>query len=400
MKRERKCFWYFTMFIFLVSGLGLGLSGEEDTFALKGALVHPVTSASIEGATILVKKGKIVALGKDISLPEGIRVVDVRGKEIIPGLVDPHSHIGVFAANDANELPQPIGPENRALDALHLDLPDWMEAVKGGVTTVVTGPGSGERMGGQSVTIKTFGKDLEKRILKESGELKMAVNGVNLSHIPTIQANFLKAREYLKKWERYEAEADKASPPERDLSLEALAKVLKGEEVLRVHVIWANDIISFLKMKDEFGFELQFIHAPEAWKVAEEIAKRKVGVICMPIILSINLPEDLLKGIVTLQRSGVKIAMHSDYPVAPEKWFRLNASLAIRYGLEKEEALKAITINPAEMAKVDTRVGSIEVGKDADLVVLNGPWYEISSTVEKVFVDGILAYDSLREEER
>jgi len=384
----------YSSLIVLITGISLySEKRTEEAIALKGALIHPVTGPPVENATILIEEGKILAIGKNVNVPPGAKVFDVRGKSIIPGLIDTHSHLGIFIANDVNEKPQPIGPENRAIDAVHIDIPVWDEAVKGGVTTVVTGPGSGERMGGQSVTIKTFGKDLEKRILKESGELKMAVNGVNLSHIPTIHANFLKAREYLEKWEKYEAEGKKGPPPPRDLAMEALAKALKGEEVVRVHIMWANDMMSFLKLKDEFGFELQFIHGPEAWKVADEIAKRDVPVICMPIGLSINVSESLLKGIVTLHEAGVKLAMHSDHPMCPQKWFRLNACMAIRYGLPKEEALKTITINPAQIAKIDDRVGSLEEGKDADLVVLNGPWYEITSAVDLVLVDGVVAYD-------
>jgi imidazolonepropionase-like amidohydrolase len=383
----------FSSLIVVVTGLSLHSGNQTETVALKGALVHPVTGPPVENATILIEDGKISAIGQNVTIPLKAKVLEVKGKSIIPGLIDVHSHLGIFVANDVNEKPQPIGPENRAIDAIHIDIPDWDEAVKGGVTTVVTGPGSGERMGGQSVTIKTFGKDLEKRILKESGELKMAVNGVNLSHIPTIHANFLKAREYLEKWKKYEAEGKKGPPPPRDLAMEALAKALKGEEVVRVHIMWANDMMSFLKLKDEFGFELQFIHGPEAWKVADEIAKRDVPVICMPIGLSVNVSESLLKGIVTLHEAGVKLAMHSDHPLCPQKWFRLNACMAIRYGLPKEEALKTITINPAQIAKIDDRMGSIEEGKDADLVVLNGPWYEVTSAVDMVLVDGVVAYD-------
>jgi imidazolonepropionase-like amidohydrolase len=390
---------FFAFVIALMAGFSLYSGNQSEAIVLKGALVHTVARPPVENAMILIEDGKIAAVGPNVSIPPGAKVIDVTGKSIIPGLIDNHSHMGAYVPNDLNEFPQPIGPENRAIDALHMSTPDWDEAVMGGVTTIVTGPGSGERMGGQSVTIKTFGKDLEKRILKESGELKMAINGVNLSHIPTIHSNFLKAKEYLEKWEKYESGDKKEPPPTRDLAMEALAKALKGEEVVRVHIMWANDIMSFLKLKDEFGFELQFIHAPEAWKVADEIAKRNVPVICMPIELAINVPESLLRGIVTMHKAGVKLAMHSDHPVSPQKWFRINASMAIRYGLPREEALKTVTINPAEMAKIADRVGSIEKGKDADLVVLGGPWYEATSPVDMVFVDGVLAYDRQQDEQ-
>jgi len=368
-------------------------------YILKGATVHTAVGPPIQDATVVIENGKITAAGKTANIPPGSRVIDVSGKVVIPGLIDAHSHLGVYELGDANEFPQPIGPENRALDALHLESPDWMEAVKGGVTTIVTGPGSGERISGQSITIKTFGDDLKKRILKESGEVKMAVNARNLSHIPAIHSTFLKAREYMEEWEKYESGDRKGPPPKRDLGLEAMVRVLKGEERVRCHIHFANDIVAFLKLKDEFGFDLTFEHSTEAYKVADEIAKRNVSCVCLPLVCRIGLPEDLMRGNAVLHKAGVKIAMHTDHPVVQEKWLRLCAAISMRYGLPEEEALKSITINPAEMARISDRAGSIEKGKDADLVVLDGPWYELKTRVEMVFVDGVLAYDRDKEEE-
>ena len=371
----------------------------QSRFALKGATVYPASSSRIENAVILVENGKITAFGPDVKIPSGAKIIDVSGKAIIPGLIDIHSHLGFFDS-DINEFPQPIGPENRALDALYLDSPDWSEAVKGGVVTLVTGPGSGERIGGQSVTIKTFGADLQKRIIKEAGEVKMAINARNLSHVQAIRNSLLKAREYKETWDRYEAGDKKEPPPKRDLALEALVKVLNREERIRCHVHFANDMLSFLKLKDEFGFELTFEHSTEAYKIAEEIAKRGVGCVCLPLVMRIPLGEDLMRGNAVLEKAGVKIALHTDHPVTQEKWLRLCAILSIRYGLSEEAALRAITINPAELAMINTRVGSIEKGKDADLVVLNGPWQELQSRVDLVFIDGVLAYDRSLDESK
>jgi imidazolonepropionase-like amidohydrolase len=383
------------LLLFLAAGL-MGVT-DDGSFALKGAMVYPASAPRIANATILVENGNIAAVGQDVKIPPGVQVVDVSGKVIIPGLIDIHSHLGFFDS-DINEFPQPIGPENRALDALYLDSPDWAEAVKGGVVTLVTGPGSGERIGGQSITIKTFGADLSKRILKEAGEVKMAVNARNLSHIQAIRTTLLKAREYMETWDRYEKGDKKESPPKRDLALEALVKVLKGEERIRCHVHFANDMLSLLKLKDEFGFGLTFEHSTEAYKIADEIAKRGVGCVCLPLVMRIPLNEDLMRGNAILGQAGVKIAFHTDHPVTQEKWLRLCAVMSMRYGLSEEAALKAMTINPAELAMVSDRVGSIERGKDADLVVLNGPWQELQSRVDLVFVDGVLAYDRARDE--
>jgi len=370
---------------------------DQAPLALKGATVYPASGPKIENAVVLIEGGKFAAVGPGIEIPFGAQVIDVSGKVIIPGLIDIHSHLGFFDS-DINEFPQPIGPENRALDALYLDSPDWAEAVKGGVVTLVTGPGSGERIGGQSITIKTYGADLAKRILKEAGEVKMALNARNLSHIQAIRTTLLKAREYMETWARYEAGDKKDPPPKRDLGLEALVKVLKGEERIRCHAHFANDMLSFLKLKDEFGFGLTFEHSTEAFKIADEIAKRGVGCVCLPLVMRIPLNEDLMRGNAILGEAGVKIAFHTDHPVTQEKWLRLCALISMRYGLSEEAALKAMTINPAELAMVSRRVGSIERGKDADLVVLNGPWQELSSRVDLVYVDGVLAYDRAKDE--
>jgi imidazolonepropionase-like amidohydrolase len=371
----------------------------DGSLVLKGATAYPVSGPKVENAVIVVEAGKIAAFGADVKIPPGATILDLSGKVILPGLIDIHSHLGFFD-DDLNEFPQPIGPENRALDALYLDSPDWAEALKGGVVTLVTGPGSGERIGGQSITIKTFGGDLAKRILKEAGEVKMALNARNLSHIQAIRSSLLKAREYMETWARYEAGDKKEPPPKRDLAQEALVKVLKGEERVRCHVHFANDMLSFLRLKDEFGFGLTFEHSTEAYKIAAEIAKRGVGCVSLPLVMRIPLTEDLMRGNAILGQAGVKIALHTDHPVTQEKWLRLCAVMSMRYGLSEEAALKAITINPAELATVSHRVGSIETGKDADLVVLNGPWHELKSRVDLVYVDGVLAYDRAKDEGR
>ena len=377
--------------------LSLLAQGPDTSFALRGARVHTGAGPPIENGIIVVEGGKITGVGVGIAIPNGLPVIELDGKIVIPGLIDEHSHLGVYDFGDANEFTEPIGPEHRALDALHLEVRDWYDAAKAGVTTIITGPGSGERMGGQSITIKTFGAELEKRILKESRELKMAVNGRNMSHIPRIRSMFLDAQEYVAKLEEYETGDQEGPPPRRDLRLEALVPVLKGEEIVRCHIHYANDIISFLKLKDEFGFDLTFIHSSEAYKVADEIARRGVPVITLPLGTRIGISEDMLYGIARLNEVGVMVSLHTDHPVVYQKLLRVNAGMVIKYGMPEEEALKTVTINPAISSRIDDRVGSIEVGKDADLVVLDSVWFEPSTRVEMVFVDGVRAYDRATE---
>jgi imidazolonepropionase-like amidohydrolase len=382
----------FCALIFFRSSRPAISSEPANTMALKGARVHTAAGPPIESAVILIVNGKIAAVGKDVAIPAGVKVINVFGKEIIPGLIDEHSHIGVYT-HGVGEGPIPIGPENRAIDTLTLEDPEWYEALKGGVTTVVTGSGSAQRMSGQSVTIKTYEKAGKNRILKETRELKMAVNARSLSHISSIRKTLIKALEYMNKWKRYEAGDKKGPVPDRDLAMEALVPVLKGEEKLRCHIHFANDMMTFLKLKDEFGLDLTFIHSSEAYKIAAEIAKRNVPVITLPFFTRIAVSDDFIFGIKELYDAGVKVSLHTDYPVIPEQLLRLNAGMMIRYGVPEEAALQMATVNPAVSSKINDRVGSIEKGKDADLVVLDGIWFEPRTRVDMVFVDGVLAYD-------
>ncbi len=361
------------------------------TIVLKGARVHTAAGPAIENAVLLIENGRIAAVGRDVAVPAGAEVLDVTGMTIIPGLIDAYSHLGMTASGLAADLPRAAGPEQRAIDGLHLNVPDWMDAVRAGVTTVVTGPGFDSLVGGQTVTLKTFGSDFEKRVLKEAGEVLLAVSGASLSQIAALRARLIAAREYLERREKVAAQG-KNSAPDRDLGLESLAAALNGRETIRARVLWAHDILSLLELKDEFDLALQLIDAPEAWKVAGEIASRNVGVVCPPMVLHTSYPEEVFRGAAALQRAGVRTARRSDFPFAPQKHFRLNAAMSVRYGLAADEALKAVTLDPARLARIDGRVGSLEPGKDADLVVLNGSWFEPSSRVEMVFVDGALAF--------
>jgi imidazolonepropionase-like amidohydrolase len=377
--------------ILTFASAALSTGDATGSFALKGAKVYTGIGPPIRDAVIIVREGRFAEVGPNLAIPDGMTVYDLPGNEVIPGLVDEHSHIGGF--EDVNEFPEPIGPENRAIDALNLSDVSWYEALKGGVTTVVTGPGSGERMGGQSVTIKTYGSDVKRRVLRESRELKMAVNARDLSHVASIRKTFYKALEYKEKWDRYNRGERRGPAPDRDLALEAVVPALEGEQKVRCHIHYANDIMTFLKLKDEFPkLDLTFIHTSEAYKVAGEIARRNVPVICLPLATRIAASEDLMNGLALLEAAGVRVSLHTDHPVVHEKLLRINAAMAIRYGVPEDAALRMVTVNPALSSRVQDRVGSIEKGKDADLVVLNGTWYEPKTRVEMVFVDGVLAY--------
>jgi imidazolonepropionase-like amidohydrolase len=344
-------------------------------------------------------------VGAGVPIPAGAKVYDVAGKTIIPGMLDEHSHIGA-RPTDLNDAPMVIGPQHRFLDALDLEDPDWKDAVRGGVTTVITGPGSGENVSGQSIVIKTWGKELERRLLTDKGGMKFAMGPKSSTRYPTtamgvaasLRSYLIKTQEYLASWQRWDSGGKKGAAPARDLGYEAMGEVLTGKNRVRAHVHAASDVMTILRLKDEFGFDLTLQHSTEAYKVADEIAKRHVDVVVLPLGPRIGVTEDAMAGPAILWKAGVRIALHTDHPVISQKWLRLCAALAIRYGLPEEEALKAVTINPALMARVGDRVGSIEPGKDADLVVLDGTWYEPRTRVQMVFGGGELVYDRAMEE--
>lgn len=376
----------------------------DTTVVLRGATIYTAVGAPIPNGTIVLRGGKIAAIGASVPAPAGARVIDVSGKVIIPGMLDEHSHIGAVPT-DLNDFPMVIGPQHRFLDALDLDDPDWKTAVSGGVTTVITGPGSGENVSGQAIVIKTFGDDLTKRIVREKGGIKWAMGPKSGTRYPTtsmgvaasLRSYLIKTQEYAASLKRWDSGGKKGAPPARDLGYEAMNEVLTGENRVRAHVHSAHDVMTLLRLKDEFGFDLTLHHSTDAYKVADEIAKRKVNAVVLPLGPRIGIAEDAMAGPAILWKAGVRIAMHTDHPVVNQKWLRFCAALAMRYGLPEEEALKAVTINTAQMARVDDRVGSLEVGKDADLVVFDGPWYEPRSRVDMVFGDGRMVYDRAAE---
>ena len=294
----------------------------QTVLVVRGARIHTATGAPIEGGTIVVRDGKIAAVGQGGDVPAGAKVIEATGKEIIPGMLDEHSHIGA-KPTDLNDRPMIIGPQHRFIDALDLEDPDWKDAVKGGVTTVTTGPGSGENVSGQAVVMKTFGDDLAHRILTEKGGMKFAMGAKSRERYPTttmgVAANLrqylIKTQEYMASWKKWEDEGKKGNPPARDLGYEGMSDVLTKKTYVRAHVHPATDVMTLVRLKDEFGFDLTLHHSTEAYKVAPELAKRGISAVVLPLGDRIGVSEEAMAGPYVLWKAGVKIAMHTDAPV-------------------------------------------------------------------------------------
>ena len=385
--------------------------------AIKGGKILTITGGIIEGGTILVDGGKIVKVGKRIKVPEEAEVIDASGKVVMPGLIDAHCHIGIieekigWAGGDGNEMTDPATPHMRALDAIkaNADEGGLEAALKAGITTVQILPGSANVIGGTGVVVKTAPKVVtDDMVIRNPSGMKIAfgenprwVYGVEQKKTPSTRMGVAavlrewlqKTVNYMEKKERFKDDPEKM--PEVDIKLEALIPVLKGEIPLRAHAHRADDVATAVRIAEEFGVKMSWEHATEGHRIAGWIAEKGVPAVWGPSLMSRpkwemrELSFDTPKA---LYDAGVKFAFQTDSMGADIAYLPFSAGLAVKHGLPYEEALKAITINSAEILGVDDRVGSIEKGKDADLRILDGDPLELRTRVEMVIIDGEIEY--------
>ncbi len=368
--------------------------------ALIDGEVDPITGSKFKG-TILIEDGKIKDLGPNVEIPEEAEVIDVEGKTVIPGFIDAHSHVGImeegegWEGNDTNEIYDPITPHLRALDGINPEGIAFREAVKAGVTSLGVAPGSSNPIGGKFAAIKTAGsKIVDDLVIKEPIGLKMATGenpkrvykeqkkmpSTRMSTAALIREKLFEAKKYLEKGEE-----------EKDFKLEALLPLLKGEIPGRIHGHRADDMASAIRIAEEFDFELILEHCTEGHKIADYLAEKDIPVVFGPGLAAKSKRENRERNFKTpgiLAEKGVKVAIMTDSPVIPIKYLPLMAAYSVKEGMDEKEALKSITINAAEICGIEDRVGSLEKGKDADIVVLDGPPLELKSRVEKVFIEG------------
>ncbi len=397
--------------------------------AIVNGKVITITQGTLDPGMVLVEDGRVVAVGGELVIPEDADIYDAEGKVVMPGLIDAHCHVGIWPEgvgwdlSDGNEMTDPVTPHLRALDAVHPEDPAFPELLAAGVTTVLTGPGSANLIGGQWVCLKTMPRaSIEQMVLLEPAGMKMALGenpkrvygpqnktpATRMANAGALRAALVDAQNYLEKWRRHEEEvgryqakvqagdeeAEPPKPPERDLRLEALGKVLRREMRARVHAHRADDILTAIRIAEEFHLDLTLEHATEGYKIADILAAKKVPVTAGPILFSrtkYELREMTPRNPGLMSKAGVKVAIQTD-EMSAVKYLSINAALAVREGMPEEEALKAITINAAEIIGVEHRVGSLEAGKDADLVVFDGHPFDCRSVVELVLVDGQVAY--------
>ena len=378
---------------------------------IKNGVVHPMDAPTIPHGYVQISGRKIVSVGSMDALPDTEdEVLDAKGGHILPGFIDAHCHLGMFGdgvgfeAEDANESSDPCTPHMRGLDGLNPLDRCFEEARQGGVTTVFTGPGSANPIGGQFLAIKTNGKIVDKMRLKEPLAMKFAFgeNPKTVFHARkespmTRMATAALIREHLTKAANYQAQLDKAegdanvAKPDFDAKLDALRHTLNGTLDVHSHAHRADDIATAIRISKEFGLNTTIVHGTEGHLIADFLAQEGVNVITGPFMVDRSKPE--LRSLTTenpaiLHRAGIKIAICTDHPCTPVQQLPLCAAFAVRSGLPEEEALKAITINAAEIGGVAHRVGSLTAGKDADIIVTTGHPLDWKSQITAVFIEG------------
>lgn len=382
--------------------------------AIIGGYVVPVDGEPIDGGTVLIEDGVIVAVGSDadIDVPEDAELIDASGSWVLPGFIDAHVHLGVheegegWAGNDTNEMTDPNGARFRAIDGIDPAEQGFDDALAGGVTSVVVKPGSGNPIGGQTIGLKTWGRTAFDIVFAESVSVKSALGenpkrvygeqkktpSTRLGVAAVIREAFTSARNYAA--QRAHAQAE-GKPFDVDLTKETLARVLDGELYWDQHVHRADDIVTAIRLADEFGYKLVINHGTEGHLIADILAERDIPVIIGPLFTTrskVEVRHRTLRSPGILARAGVKIAITTDHPVIPINFLVYQAALSVKDGLDPDTAIRALTVNPAQMLGLDDKVGALKPGLDADVVVWSGDPLDVMNRAMRVFVRGREVY--------
>ncbi len=392
------------------------IQGQTQSVAFTGATIYPIEGAVIENGTLIIKNGKIEALGdSNTKIPKNALVHDASGKVLMPGLVDTHSHIG---GGDGGDRSSSLHPDVRVMDSFNPMSPSIKKALSGGITAANVMPGSGWLMSGQTIYVKLrSAKNVEDMLLCSEehpeicGGLKMA-NGTNpIGSAPSpgtraksaamVRGLFIKAQDYQQKI--LAAGDDLSKRPSRDLQMETLAEALEGKRTVHHHTHRHDDVLTAIRLAEEFGYDMVLQHVSEAYKVADEIAASgyPASIISLDSFGGKVEAKDFsnTNGAV-LEQAGALVGIHTDDYVTDSRLFLRSAAFAVREGMSREKALEAITLSNAKMMRLDHRIGSLKKGKDADLLILSGDPFSVYTHVLETWVDGVKAWDRSNPEDR
>lgn len=376
------------------------------------AKIYTMAGSVVDNGWVQVNGGKIAGVGNMDQPPESSSqtIIDAKGKWLFPGFIDAHTHLGMwedglgFEGDDGNEDTDPSTPQLRAVDAINPMDYCFTEALEAGITTVITGPGSANAIGGQMAAIKTMGKRIDDMIVKAPVAMKFALgenpktsyHGKSQSPV-TRMATASIIREQLNKAKRYEEELQAAAKdpeleePEYDAKCEALIPLFRKEIKAHFHAHRCDDIFTAIRIAKEFDLEYVIVHGTQGHKATDVLVKEEVDVLAGPVLCDRSKPE--LKDLTPanpgiLDRAGIRTAVVTDHPVIPIQYLPLCAGLAVREGMDWESAIRGITIVPAQICGIDRQIGSIEPGKDADLVLFDGDPLTLKAKPSLVICNG------------
>ncbi len=377
------------------------------TLLIRNAMVFDGLQPEAFKADILVIDGKIHQVAPDIQA-EADDLVDAAGLYAYPGFIDAHSHLGMdgwgigYEGADYNELNDQITPHLRAIDGFKPMQPTLLEAAKAGVTTVSTGPGSANVIGGTFMAVKTVGTRADDMVIKQDVSMKCAFGenpkrvyrekGISsrMTTAAKLRETLFKAREYMQKKEAAGEDVSKA--PAFDMKLEALLPVMKGDMPLKAHAHATEDLFTAIRVAREFGVKMTLEHVTEGHLIAQDLAREGLPLAVGPTLTHASKFELRNKSWETpakLAQAGCQVSIITDAPVIPQEHLALCAGLAHKAGMDRFQALQAITINPARHIGIEDRVGSLEAGKDGDIVLTDGCPFEVSTTIVQVYIQGV-----------
>ena len=383
-------------------------------YLIKNAKILTMAEKDYEQGDILIEDGVIKSIGECVEAPADCEVYDAKGMWALPGFVEAHCHAGVYEEKigweglDGNEIVNPIAPQLRALDAINPEDPALKEAYEHGITTVCTGPGSANVIGGQFVAMKTYGRRVDDMIIKEPLAVKAALGenpkrcygnmkkspSTRMATASLLRQALIDAQEYKKKIDTADVD-DKAKAPQRDLGKEMLVDVIDGKVDMKIHCHRADDILTAIRVAKEFEIPFTLEHCSDGWRIIDILEKENVRAILGPYMgtrKKIEVKDKTFKAPKVFSDHGVKFALMTDHPVNPLHYLPLCAALSVREGLDQMEALKAITIYPAEITGIDDRVGSLEVGKDADISLFEDNPLYVTTRTKLVMINGNIVH--------
>jgi imidazolonepropionase-like amidohydrolase len=388
----------------------------QNTIAITGGRVLTISHGAIENGTVLVENGKITAVGREVKVPRGAQVIDARGKVVIPGMFDAGNKLGTVEIPalqitvDDTEYTDPLQPQLRVLDALNPGSENILVARAAGITNALSTPAEGNLIGGQSAVIQLDGETVDRMVVKSPAALHISLGEqskttygqknrapeTRMGEVAMLRQAFLKAQHYKQVEDAYgqkQSGEKPSAPPARDLKMDAMVAALEGKIPVVAHAERVSDMESALRLADEFHFHLILADAAAAWRIADQLAARKVPVIIGPILEEPGRMESVdvrLDNAARLYKAGVPIAIQTSADNEVRN-LPFEVEYAISYGLPEDAALQAVTLNPARFFGVDNRLGSIDEGKDANLVVLDGTPFRVKTHVVTELIDGKVA---------